>query len=191
MMHYLNLSLDNIESEIWIPITGYEGFYEISNMGRIKGIDRVDCMGQFRKTKISKQCFDKNKYLLISLSRDRIDKTFRVHRLVGFHFIPNPENKKEINHKKGIKTDNRASELEWSTNKENIHHSISIGIKRSIKGESNPGAIINQELALKIFNYQGKLRHVASHFNIDKQIVSRIKRGLNWSHVTGKYYNNG
>lgn len=74
---------------------------------------------------------DKDGYCIIMLSIDKKCKIKKVHRLVATAFIPNPENKKFVNHKKGIKSDNRVSELEWVTQSENEKHAHKIGLKKA------------------------------------------------------------
>ena len=136
MRYYKNLKLDNIVEKIdgivyteeWRPIEGYEGIYEISSFGRIKSLERLvkACWGskQLIKSKIKKQSFDKDKYLDVRLNKEAVGVTKKVHRLVALYFIDNPDNKPQVNHKKGIKTDNRKWQLEWSTSKENHAHAF-------------------------------------------------------------------
>jgi len=127
MEHFENFALSNLTEivdgvlklEEWVDIKGYEGFYKISSFGRVKSLSN----GKFKKDKILKQGKNHAGYLHVSLSKNNVRITKRVSRIVGFYFIQNPENKKQINHKKGIRTDNRAWELEWSTPSENIKHS--------------------------------------------------------------------
>lgn len=101
--------------EVWKPIEGYEGLYEVSNMGRVKSLK---CGG----VRILKPGFDNHGYLKVGLYKNGSNATKKIHRLVATHYIPNPSNLPQVNHKKGIKTDNRASELEWVTNRENTSH---------------------------------------------------------------------
>lgn len=123
---YKILSLNNLKGEYWIPVKRFYGFYEISNLGRVKSLERVvsHYMGSaIRKEKILKHCFvANNRYLRVVLCKKGEEFVFRTARLMAKHFHPNPKRKKQVNHKNFIKTDNRAVNLEWSTQKENIRH---------------------------------------------------------------------
>ena len=98
--------------EEWKDIAGYEGVYQVSNLGRIKSFFRA-------KERILKRRLDRKGYPIIGL----LSKTKAIHRLVAIHFIPNPENKETVNHINGITDDNRVENLEWCTMSENLKHS--------------------------------------------------------------------
>lgn len=113
--------------EIWKPIPGYEGLYEVSNKGRVKSLERdiIDKNGKkyHRKERILKSLPDGNGYFQVCLHDNKGEsKRLRVHRLVAEAFIPNPDNKSQINHKNEIKTDNCIDNLEWVTAKENSNY---------------------------------------------------------------------
>ncbi len=105
-------------NEKWKPVVGYELRYEVSNMGRIRSLTRGIML---------KQWLQNCGYLEVSLFDGVKFKGHRVHRIVAIAWIPNPENKVHVNHKKGIKTDNRVSKLEWNTPSENNIHAFVIG----------------------------------------------------------------
>lgn len=111
--------------EIWKDIKGYEGLYQVSNLGRIKSLGRTQrCQGnkqEYRKERIMKQHL-RGGYYQVSLCKNSKHKHFGVHRLVALVFLDNPEAKEEVNHKNGIKTDNRVDNLEWVTRSENAIH---------------------------------------------------------------------
>ena len=96
--------------EIWKPITDYVGYYEVSNLGNVRSIDRVIVMKNNMRRKIKSktlsQSNDKDGYLQLQLNKNGNGKQFKVHRLVGEAFLPNPKNKPQINHIDGIKTNN-------------------------------------------------------------------------------------
>ena len=106
--------------EEWISVKGYENLYEISNFGRVKSLGNKS---NHKSEKILKQCLSrKNGYLSVSLSKNGKTKSYRVHRLVAEHFIPNSNKLFQVNHIDGNKQNNHINNLEWITCKENIHH---------------------------------------------------------------------
>lgn len=135
--------------EVWKDINGYEGCYQVSNLGRIKSLDRMtnNQYGEyFMKGRILKNSIIKDKgYCRVSLNNGNGKISKRVHRLVAEAFILNPENKPEVNHKDGNKLNNCVSNLEWCTNKENIEHSIRTGLKKHCNGCSNSSSKFTEE----------------------------------------------
>lgn len=110
--------------EIWKPVIGYEGYYEVSNLGNVRSLDRiVHHSGNF--TRVQKGCLMKIRttstghYSTVLLSKDNKKKHAKVHRLVALAFIDNPNRYREINHKDEDKQNNRVDNLEWCTRKYN------------------------------------------------------------------------
>ena len=100
--------------EVWKAIPGHEGIYEVSNLGRVRSLDRIKRNGKRMKGRIVKlQEHSNTGYVAIGLYKDGLCKMSLVHRLVASAFIPNPNNLPEINHKDEDKTNNQADNLEW------------------------------------------------------------------------------
>lgn len=108
--------------EIWKDIEGFEGLYQVSSFGRVKSFDSIDKLDRIRKGRVLKGIKDVKGYLLVNLYKNNIVYTKKIHRLVAEAFIPNSENKPQVNHIDEDKTNNMISNLEWSTSKENINH---------------------------------------------------------------------
>lgn len=145
--------------EVWKPIKGFEGLYEVSNFGRIKN----------RHGRILKPRLYDNKYLYVILYRKQAYKNFRVHRITAQTFIPNPLNFPEVNHKDGNKLNNNCLNLEWCTRQENIRHS------NNILGNSHCRPIMCLETR-QIFN---SIKNAAKFYNIDPSSLTK--------HLKGKY----
>lgn len=112
--------------EIWKPVKGFEGYYEVSNLGRVRSVDRVvvDKSGrnQFKKGMILKSRSDRQGYIIVPLSINRHYTHKCVHTLVAEAFIPNPDNLPQVNHKDEVKSNNVVDNLEWCTPKYNANY---------------------------------------------------------------------
>lgn len=117
--------------EIWKDIEGYEGLYQVSNLGRVRSLDRVvnrinprngNPLTFILRGVVMKQHKNKGGYMRVSLKIKEPHRTCLVHRLVAKAFIPNPNNLPEVNHKNQVRNDNRAENLEWCTSMYNMHY---------------------------------------------------------------------
>jgi hypothetical protein len=126
-----NLLLKEVQ-EIWKDVLGYEGIYQISNLGRVKSLSRRGGNGCLKKDTFLKPCLEKKGYFRYKLYKNSKGLNFLAHRLVANSFIENPFNKISINHIDSIKTNNSIYNLEWVSIMENNCHKSS-KIKSSSK----------------------------------------------------------
>ena len=154
--------------EIWKDIPNYEGYYQVSNLGRIKSIKRkVKYQNSFRnvKEKIKGTFIGKQGYERVELSKNKINKKYNVHRIVANVFIPNPLNKETVNHINGIKTDNRVENLEWATKSENILHAYKTGLSKNSEKQRN---------AVKLYCKENKIKPIIQ-LDLDGNFIKEWK----------------
>lgn len=131
--------------EIWKDIRGYEGLYQVSNLGRVKSVARRVCNHPSGSTRQMQEHFitptdNGNGYKIVGLRSDHKRQNKYVHRLVAEHFLENPQGKNYVNHIDFDKSNNRASNLEWCSQKENVQHSSShMRHPKSVCKTSNTG----------------------------------------------------
>jgi len=168
------MCLDDTPSEEWRAVFGYEGWYEISDLGRVR---RIRPAKGTRAGKILLQRPDRKGYPYVMLSRAGRTKQGKIHRLVALAFIPNPEGRRQVNHRDGIKSRSVLSNLEWATNAENTEHKVRNGLAK-------PGrnAKLTGEQVAEIRSLRGVLTttKIALRFNISQSYVSRIHNGSYW-----------
>ena len=164
--------------EIWKNVVGFEEQYEISNLGNLRSKERFvkHWRGGERKYKSNFKNIRLNDkgYFRCNLKNEGKRYDFTIHRLVALAFLPNEENKPFVNHKNGIKTDNRVENLEWCTQAENITHAVK---NRLVKTK------LTDEQAKEIFNSQLSHRKLAKLYNITSSIVWRIKNKKAYKHL--------
>ena len=186
--------------EVWKPIKGYEGLYEISNLGRVKSLNYKGS----GKGKILKNIEHSNGYLIVGLAKNGKRKQFYVHKLVAEAFIPNPENKPEVDHINTIRDDNKVENLCWVTKKENMnnpltketmskshmgenHHMYGKHHSEETKnkmGESHKGKINNKPRRIycieldKIYN---SIREAEKELNISRTNIIKACKDINKS----------
>ncbi|MBF0675569.1 HNH endonuclease [Pseudomonas sp.] len=148
-------------------IAGYEGLYEVSQCGQV-----ISLRGRI---KVLKPSIKKCGYAYVGLWSAGAKKPAycRVHRLVAEAFIPNPDEKTDVNHKDGIKTNNDFQNLEWMTRSENIQHGFDMGLLP--KGAAHPNTKITDAIVREIYKAAGSYKEIASAFGVSPQTVSNIK----------------
>lgn len=145
--------------EIWKPVVGWEGLYEVSNLGRIKSIERYVITKHgyklFIKQKIIKQTTSNCNYKRVQLNKNGKGKSYNVHRLVAQAFLSNYNENLQVNHINGIKGDNNVLNLEMVTPKENQWHSYHIlKTKPSMQGHFGSNHV--RSIKVKQYDKQGK-----------------------------------
>lgn len=180
--------------EEWRDIAGYEGLYQVSNLGRVKSLERriPNSRGfgtRIVREMIKKQSCIEGRYCSASFNNNGHHKTIVIHRIVAKTFISNPKNKPTVNHRDGNKHNNRVENLEWATYSENNRHAINdLNAKRAgPKGsrsslsrlKENQVGEIKKLLKLGIYFD----REIAWMFKVDRSCITSIKLGKTWKHV--------
>ena len=178
-----------VMKEIWKDIEEFSGLYQVSTKGRIKSLRRlmfVNRLGKIIKKvspeKILNPHTNIRGYVHLALQDNGYCKHLRVHRIVAMAFIPNPENKPDINHKNGIKSDNRVENLEWCTPQENIRHAQLNNL--TLKGERHGcSKLVGMQVRVIRKTTELTQRELAKIFNVSQPTIKEIKRGEIWKHL--------
>ena len=163
--------------EKWLKVKGYEERYEISDMGRIRRLSDGGLM---------RPAINQNGYQHVVLSKNGKTKDFRVHRLVATHFIENKAGKRDVNHNNGIKTDNRAANLEWLTHSENELHKIyTLGTPSKLLGACRPVKCLNTGVVYRSISEAKRELNLQKSTHIQEVCAGKLKqtRGLKWSYA--------
>lgn len=158
-----------MDCEIFKDIKGYEGLYKVCTNG--------DIISTVSHPKILKPRDNGFGYKSVCLTKDKKPKYYKIHRLVAEHFLFNPENKKEVNHINGIKSDNRLINLEWVTPKENVKHSMINGLQGGLVLSYNKSKCI-KSLYKKGFNQ----KQLCKIFNCSKTTMWNVINNKIWNH---------
>ena len=110
------------EGEVWKDIYCYEGQYQVSDIGNVRSVDRIDSRGRKLRGLILKPICEKDGYLTVNIYKNGIRKNKKIHRLVAEAFIPNPNGLPQVNHIDEVKDNNNVDNLEWCTSKYNNSH---------------------------------------------------------------------
>lgn len=182
-----------MEQEIWKDIENYEGYYQISNLGRVKSLERykkIKTKKVLLKERIMKphKQYGKsdNEYLDIILYKNGKSERFYVHRLVAKAFIPNPENKNQVNHKDKNKQNNNVYNLEWCTQNENVKHSYTFPDRKRNKAlygvvgfDNKTSKPVKQyDLDGNFIKEWGSARQASINLGIDYATIKKVRRGI-------------
>lgn len=165
------MNLSDMLGESWLDVNGFEGKYQISNMGRAKVLNRQNRgYSQIMSQQLSKT---NGRYLLVQFYFGNKPYTFSVARLVGNHFVPNPNNLPEINHLFGNKLDNRATELEWCTRLHNLRHAVDVlGVNCGINHFRSK---FTEKQVLDIYNSKKGHRELGRKYGVSHSTIMAIK----------------
>lgn len=163
--------------EIWKDIKGYEGKYQVSNLGRVKSLPRYTGHGM-RKMRILKYGFNGG-YRQVVLCKNGKMKSQKIHRLVACAFLPNKDDTLVVNHKDGNKENNHVENLEWCTRQENVIHSFKMGLSKVRYGKENKKSIPIYQYTLdgKFIKEWSNSREVTRETKMDYRNINSCCRG--------------
>lgn len=170
--------IPDLEGEIWKDILDFEGLYVVSNKERVKRIMHRKNATQ----KIINHSVNEFGYHYVCLTKNGIGKNYMVSRLVATAFIPNPENKPQVNHLNG-KDDNTPESLEWNTSLENIHHAWETGLATPKKGEKHSQSKLTEKDVLEIRASNLNHHRLSTIYKVSPATISKIIYRQRWKHI--------
>lgn len=160
------------EKEIWKDIEDYKGLYQVSNLGRVRSLERIDALGRRRKGKVLADKHNNRGYHTIALCRDGNIEYKLIHRLVATAFLNNPNNLPQVNHKDENKANNAVSNLEWCTSEYNLNYGTRN--ERLSKAEGRPVYVIANSGHRYFFR---SVRMASELLGLDRGAMRRCLRG--------------
>ncbi len=177
--------------EQWKAVRGYEGYYEASSLGAVRSVSRLvnHPMGGKRSVRgrSIKLTLGKIGYYYFTAAKDGVLFPLSAHRAVALAFLPNPDNKPQVNHKNGVKSDNRLENLEWATSSENTQHGFDVlGRKSAIGQESHAAKLTDNDVReIRAWWKTGDVFQdaLAHRWCVDQSLISLIVTGKIWKHL--------
>ena len=178
------------DNDIWKPVKGYEGIYEVNKNSTVRSIDHlVVCKNRGRriqKGRVLKTRISLKGYVQVSLSKNTVRFNTGVHRVAAIAFIPNPKNLPQVNHIDGNKQNNRIENLEWCTNSYNQNHAVKNKLINPNYGEKHHQAKLqNFEVQIaRNLHYSGATNiKLAKYYNISATAMSKILRKITYTNI--------
>ena len=178
--------------EVWKSVVGFEDSYQVSDLGRVRSVDRLvfktNGRQQFFKGRVLSLTKNACGYPQMILHTNGKPRSVRVHRLIALAFIPNPENKPDVNHKDGVKTNNVLANLEWSTTSENVKHAYDNGLTRiqHRKGTDSHRAKLTPELIRKAKTMRengATFVEIGKIVGVDESSIRHAISGKTWKYL--------
>lgn len=176
-------------TEIWKEIEGYEGFYEVSNLGNVRSLDRMvfnPKSGMTLRKGVSLKYSKNHKgYKYVGLTRDGKRSGLKfIHRLVAKAFIDNPENKPQVNHIDGNKVNNCANNLEWMTDGENQKHAKDNFLK-CVNDKHKDSVLTNEHVLFlpRLFEIGMNQGMIAKIYGVDRHVIMNILKGVSYRQI--------
>lgn len=179
--------------EVWKDVAGWEGLYQVSNLGRVKSLPRkvpyprgqgwYSVKGKILKPQVNA----KTGYLMVNLKYGGELERKSIHRMVAELFIPNPQRLPEVNHRDGDKTNPHVLNLEWATESDNAIHAYATGLIKIVVGEAVSSAKLTEVQVLQIRELckQSGARDelIAQSFNVSRKCIAKIRTRETWKHI--------
>ena len=164
------------QQEIWKDIDGYGGKYQVSSLGAVR--NKLTC-------RVLKSVCHRTGYIHVSLCSMKELHTKTIHRLVAIAFIPNPENKPQVNHKDGNKKNNSVDNLEWATQFENMRHASRAGLFCQVGTANNNSRLTEKEvLEIRKAFKEGKTQtSLAKIYGVARAQIYKIIHGIRWESI--------
>lgn len=177
--------------EIWRPVQGYEGIYEVSSLGRLKSLKRLvkfkNKNGFYPVPEKIIKLSVRHRYQSVGLYNGK-HKNHLVHRLVAIAFVQNTTNQLTVNHKDGNRLNNKAENLEWCSQSENVTHAYTMGLSKDRKVSNNSMSKLTEKIVSEIRYYcqtntDLPRKETALKYGIAESTLSQIVNNKRWNHL--------
>lgn len=175
-------------NEVWKPVRGYEGSYEVSDQGRVRSVARTVMRGDGRphpiRARVLRAPVNSTGYPTVYLSMAGGKRAAKVHRLVAWAFLPPPQPGQQVCHGNGVRTDARAVNLRWGTALENSADRVAHGRSKTVFGE-RIGCAKLTAAKIRLIRRAKCARHgdLAARFGVSRGHISSLRRGEGWAHL--------